>query len=193
MADIRALTRTVAPDPLLTLAEAKDHLRVDHTDEDVYITALVAAVSSSLDGTSGEYGHAIGAQRWQVAAYGPDASGRVYLPVGPVLSLVSIRYWPDGGGAQVTATLADFDLVSADSRAWVKAGAGGWPALADRIDAVEIVWQAGYSPVPDDVKSAARLMLGDFYANREGQQGAALATNAALDRLINLRKRWWLS
>lgn len=43
--------RTAAPAELpITLAEAKAHCRVDYTDDDAFITSLIGAAVSHLDG-----------------------------------------------------------------------------------------------------------------------------------------------
>jgi len=186
------LTRTVAPLPLLTLTEAKSHLRVDHSDDDVLIAALVEAVTASLDGPSGEYGFPVTTQRWSLTV--EAVAGQLALPITPAVALVSLTYWPDGGGAQVTANLADYRMIGNDTSAYVEPLSKQWPLLADRPDALTVTWTAGYAVVPADVKHTARLMLGDFYEHREAQVvGVAIARNQTLDRLITLRKRWWLS
>ena len=57
---------TAATEPILTLEEAKLHLRVDHDDDDDLIEALVAAVTARLDGRDGILGRCLRAQTWEL-------------------------------------------------------------------------------------------------------------------------------
>ena len=186
------LTRVTDPEPLLTLAEAKAHLRVDHTDEDALITALVQAVTAALDGPQGMYGYPVTSQRWSLSTYGPDSDGYLHLPVTPAASLFSVSYFPQDGGAAVVADdageLAAWTLRAAETWAYVVPASGTWPALADRPDAVTVVYTAGYAAPFADIKQAARFMLAGMYDNREGQ-----GAGPQVEALVNLRRRWWLS
>ncbi len=183
------LTRLTEPQPLLTLDEAKAHLRVDFNDDDTLIYSLISMVTAALDGPSGEYGYPVTTQRWSLTVAGAD--GQLSLPITPVQSLFSLTYWPQGGGAQITATLSDYRLVGDESWAYVEPVSEVWPALADRLDALTVTFNAGYSALPEDIKHAARMMLAGLYQNREAV-GASVSVNPMLDRIINLRKRWWL-
>ena len=58
--------RTASPaTQLVSLALAKQHLRIDSTFEDSYITALIDAVTSYLDGYNGILGQSLINQTWQ--------------------------------------------------------------------------------------------------------------------------------
>lgn len=62
------LTRIVAPSgPVVTLAEAKAHLRVDHDDDDGHITGCVLAAEGHLDGPFGTLGRCLVDQTWQAS------------------------------------------------------------------------------------------------------------------------------
>jgi hypothetical protein len=50
------------PGEVISLVDAKKHLRVDHGDDDDYITGLVAAAVAWLDGPAGWLGRALGVQ-----------------------------------------------------------------------------------------------------------------------------------
>jgi hypothetical protein len=114
------------------------------------------------------------------------------LPVTPATSIFSLKYWPESGGAQVTANLADYRFLANETWAYVEPLSGDWPLLADRYDALTIVWNAGYLDVPSDVKHVARLLLGDLYEHREGQvAGVTFSKNDTIENLLSLRRRWW--
>jgi hypothetical protein len=53
-------------EPVLTLADAKPHLRVDHNDDDSLITALIAAATARLDGRDGILGRWLRQQTWEL-------------------------------------------------------------------------------------------------------------------------------
>lgn len=85
---------TAPASPVVTLADLKAHLRVDHGDEDVLIASLEAAAVAYLDGYGGILGRAIKQQvwRWEVSAWGVHD-----LPL-PDVSAVAVTYASSGGG-----------------------------------------------------------------------------------------------
>ena len=75
-----APVRTVAPvADLVSLAEAKAQCRVDDSDSDVLMTALIKAATDHLDGYSGVLGRALITQTWAVDFGG--FSDLIRLPV----------------------------------------------------------------------------------------------------------------
>jgi len=195
--DGRILTRVTGPESLLTLAEAKAHLRALHDDEDSYISDLLESATAELDGPEGMYGYPVADQRWQMVTFGPDVNGRLSFPVTPVRSLFSVAYWPVGGGAQVVhtgATLtANWQLSAGDTWAYMTPVSDVWPGLADREDALTIQFNAGYSPVPADIKQACRFLVAGMFENRSTVIAGAIKENFAVESLVAKRRRWWLA
>ena len=74
------------PEPVVSIDEAKDHLRVDGDGEDALIEGLVAAATGHIDGPNGWLGRAIG----PADARGPVRSVR-RLPAWSVLSRLRCR------------------------------------------------------------------------------------------------------
>lgn len=70
--------------PVVSLDEAKAHLRVSHDDEDDLIRGLIAAATAYLDGLDGVLGRALSPQTWR-AVY-REGSATDCLPIGPVIS-----------------------------------------------------------------------------------------------------------
>ena len=93
-------TVVTPPAPIVTLEEAKAHLRVDHADEDALITAVVATATAWLDGPDGWLGRALGEQMLEVdfPADG-DPADRAY-PCPPVRAILAET--PSADGAAVT-------------------------------------------------------------------------------------------
>ncbi|OLS51863.1 head-tail connector protein [Rhodovulum sulfidophilum] len=57
--------------PVVSLEDAKMHLRIDHADQDAMIEGLVLAATAHLDGWRGVLGRAIMPQVWQETHVGP--------------------------------------------------------------------------------------------------------------------------
>lgn len=160
--------RTVAPAAaLLTAAEVKAHLRIEHADEDATIAALIEAVEAALDGSAGVLNRALVTQTWTQGYAGFAATMR--LPLAPVQS-ATISYFDADGAEQA---LADAYRLHQDAR-------GGYlrlidgasaPATAIRDDAVTLTMVCGYgataADVPADIRHAAKLLAGHFYEHRE--------------------------
>lgn len=157
----------------LTLAEAKAHLRVDHSDEDVVIERMISDARSACEA----YLQALIAEATYL--YSMDGfPGEIVLPNGPVFSggIVAITYVDDGG---TTRTLdagnyqASFGQVCRIRPAYGKT----WPSTRPQMDAAVVEYKAGWSDmtlVPSAIRSAVAMMLGHLFENREAALGGEL-------------------
>lgn len=166
---------TAAAVDVLSLADVKSHLRIDHDDDDAMLTAYLAAATALVDGATGRLKRALNPQTWKQAQPRPNGYSEVWLELPPVISLTSIQYVDTSGNLQ-TATLSDFDLIEMHDASIVRPKLGkSWPAYdSGRPDALQITFQAGYAlgdsdavTVPAPILSAIRLLVGHFYVNRE--------------------------
>lgn len=174
------------PAPLVTVAEAKDHLRVDSDEQDTLITGLIAAVSAHIDGPDGWLGRAIGAQELEAGldsfCYDPIA-----LPCPPVVEVVSVRY-EDAAGVWQTLDAARYEVRDGQvGSAWGAA----WPATRAYRGAsrsVLIRYRAGYAAVPAPIKVAVLMMVADLYRNPgeagDGSTGSKVAMATPVAALL---------
>lgn len=166
LAPVLVTPATVKP---LTLDEAKAQLNVDHSDDDLLISAMIDAAVSYLDGYSGIYGRALIDQTWKVSADGFSSCMR--LPVDPLQSITSVKYY-DTANVQQTLAGTVYGAYSDALGPFVTLKSGqSWPSVYSREDAIEITWVAGFGPdvpdVPPAVVHAIRLLVAHWYANRE--------------------------
>ena len=149
----------------VTLDEAKDHLRVTHTDDDQYINALCLAATSW-------------AEKFQNRTYVKRARTMVLdnFPLvirpkyPPLISVTSIVYVDTEGTEQTLAsTEYRVDTITEPGRITV-AHEVTWPDTRAVTNAVTITYVAGYgteAKVPDEVKASIRLMVAHLYEHRE--------------------------
>src|SRR4030095_1886540 len=167
--------KLITPPPLypITLAEAKLHLHVDHTDEDTLINILIDAATAHVDGPTGFLGRALINQTWQLVLNTfPD--NKIKIPMPPLIEVVEILY-DNPIGDETVLSPASYTVDNVNEPGWVLP-ADTWPDTFDGINAVRIVFRAGYvdtgvSPaqvkVPGYIKAPILLYLGSLYANRE--------------------------
>lgn len=179
----------------ITLAEAKAHLRVDHGDEDALITSLIAAATAHVEGREGYTGRALVSQVWDMslAAFPKDI---IDLPFPPLQEVVQIIYLDKTGNSQTLGTdiyeVNTFTQPARIERAYSKE----WPETYEAWNAVTIRFRAGYEPtdtdsptdmasgVPEPIKAAILLVLGDLYHNRSGQTEKKLELNRSVQALL---------
>ena len=191
-----SLSIAVAPKPVISLADAKLYLRVDHDDDDALISDLIASAVEAVDGPTGWLGRALGQQTLELRAshfpgcgfdplcgFDPhwhvDARHRFHphemrLPCPPVQSIVSIGY-VDPTGAAVTLDPTTYALFpERDCRYVLPAYGTPWPIARRQPGAVVVRYVAGYGIAPDglgslipvDIKRALLLMIGAAYDTR---------------------------
>lgn len=175
--------------PILSLAEAKAHLRVDHSDEDALITALVSAAASHLDGYSGVLGRALVQQTWRHDRDGFEDEMR--LPVGDVISVASVTYY-DAANALQTLPASIYEARADEAGPFIALKADqAWPTTYAREDAVRVTWTAGFGTdatfIPEAIKAAAKLLIGGWYDSRStGEIPAAVGALLAPFRRVSV-------
>lgn len=151
----------------VALADAKQHLRVDHDDENSLITTYIEAATAHLDGYSGVLGRALISQEWRQDF---DGFCRVLrLPL-PNVSAVTVTY-DDANGVEQTVDSGSFRIMADHLSAYVAASLDTvWPFARLDAGSVRVTFTAGYGDEPADVpaslRSAILLMVGDLYENR---------------------------
>ena len=127
---------------------AKQHLRIDHTEEDVYVEGLIAAVRSECEAWRNE---CLVSQTWDLRLDGwPNDD--IIIPRVPVASVSSITYVDTDGVTQTLAT--SYYTVDAYSRPARIALAyqQTWPTVRGVVNAITIRFVAGYvTPFDVDV------------------------------------------
>ena len=165
------VTTAPASEPL-TATEVKNYLKVDYATDDTLIASLIVAARNKVE----EYtGRRLMIQTItekldtfpSVTIPNPDAI--LTLSVLPLRSVTSIQY-KDTAGASQTFASSNYivDTTSEPPRIGLAYGSD-WPELYDEIDAVTITYLVGYDDadaVPDAIKSAMYLMIGQMYETR---------------------------
>ncbi len=172
--------QTVAPtsEPI-TLAEAKAQLRVesDFTDDDTWINTAITVVREQVEALTNR---ALMPQTFELAIDG--FSDEIQIPKPPFSSLTSIKYYDEDNVLQTLAS--SYYLVNDFSEPAIIARKTDqtYPGTYDRLDAVRIVFVAGYadaSSVPTSIKQAMLMLLTDLYDNRSA------STNQASSVVVN--------
>lgn len=172
------------PDPadVVSLEEAKLHLHVTHNDEDALIPIYIAAALGHIDGPGGWLGRCIGLQTLEARLDGFCSTIR--LPYPEVIGIDSVTYL-DTAGAEQTVPDTDYETFGSNiAPVFGKA----WPAARAAREAVRIQYEAGYETVPDAIRAAILLMVGDMHANRAtvvtGAIAAAVPMSTTVENLL---------
>ncbi len=161
----------------VTLAEAKLHCRVDITDDDALITALITAAREEVERQS--Y-HALMTQTLElILNYWPYDhpllpgwyTGHIKVPRPPLVSVTSVTY-RDYTGTVNTLAPSQY-VVAADSipAEIMPPYAKTWPPVVlYAAEAIRVRYVCGFASaadVPQSLKQAMLLCIGAWYANRE--------------------------
>lgn len=150
-------------DEPVTLDEARAHLRLDTTDEDGLLTALLTAARTSLEA---ETRRAFMTQSWRlILDEWPGAM--LTLPLAPVSAVTAVTMNDADGPRVVAASLYETALEGDNPHLGHVAG---WPLPTRRVGGIAIDFTAGYgaaAAVPAPLKQAILLLAAHWFENRE--------------------------
>lgn len=161
-----------APDeePVAT-AEAKLHLRVDHTADDALIEQLVTAARQRVENVTWR---SLVTQTLELTLDAWPRCGHIDVPRPPLQSVTSITY-TDAAGTETVWPSALYQVVTQGTPARIVPAYGeSWPTAASgslrAANGIAVRYVAGYgdaAAVPALLKAAILLLVGHWYENRE--------------------------
>ncbi len=132
---------------LVTLTEVKAHLHITYADEDTYLTALLKQARASIEKYTG-----LSLISRTVTAKINNSAGGIQLPYGPVVAITSMA---DANGLTVEA--ANYSYLNSYLH---------FPVY----NAMTVVYTAGYTVMPPDLKLAILFEIEYFIRLREGEK-----------------------
>lgn len=178
----------------ITLAEAKLHLRVDNTEEDSLVSALIEAATNFCENWTGRKFIS-----QQLDVYFSSFSKKLEIPFPPCISIDGVFYINQDGSEIELDESAYSARIMSQPAAIFSAPNTCWPETISNWNAVRVRFTAGYpsadqnspadmaSGVPAALKAAIKLVIGDLYQNREGValvNGAKYEANPTVTALM---------
>ncbi|TVQ59914.1 MAG: hypothetical protein EA379_09545 [Phycisphaerales bacterium] len=164
----------------LSLEDAKRHARIDHAEEDLLVSQLIAAATE----------HAETVQRRKLLPtvlqrrlhYGfPDKCIELLYP--PLITLTSVVY-TDPDGADVTLDPDQYRVMASDQETVLTPARGAWwPTTIGEPNDVRITYTAGYADaasVPRNTMHALRLLVAHWYEHREAVVVGTITANVPM-------------
>ena len=151
------MTKTLLSGPAvepLPLADAKAHLRLDTTDEDTVVGAMIGAARVAVETAIRQV---LIAQQWRVSDTAWPADRRIALPVLPLISVDAVRAL-DAASNPTAVPATDYSVATDTGILTVNADAA---ALAPTLSAggYEIDFTAGFGAASSDVPPALRQAI----------------------------------
>ena len=169
---------------VISLADAKKHLRVTTTDNDGVIQAMLDAAVAQLDPASGGWlGRALRPQIWELrlpgfpcGAHYRYPSSDIELPYPPLIEVVSFKYDDSNGAEQTLAANTGYRVLGIGTlgKACVAPPYNGsWPSARNDGESVRIRFNCGYESdadvvlFPAPIRQAILLALSHFWGLSE--------------------------
>ena len=154
-------TSAVTTSDIITTADLKEHLRVDHSDEDTLIDALRDAAIEYVQNYCNIHLGDVTAVMYLDRFYNTWE-----IPVGPVISISGITY---SVSSDTTETLNTANYYVDVKRAPARISIIHIPQVYDYVhNGVQVAFSYGYAEdaIPKAIKHAIRLLVAHWYENR---------------------------
>lgn len=172
-----------------TLAEAKEHLKIDGTDQDLEVAMMLTAAREHAEEM---LQRTLVSTPWLLTLDEFPCAIKLHMP--PIISVSSVRYIDEAGILQ-TLDPADYLVDTVSSPGYVVPGVDkSWPATQKRINAVTVQYTAGYGAtaanVPMPIRWWIKLQMGAMNANRDAESAVQTYALGNADRLLDHYKVW---
>lgn len=149
---IRDVTTTVEPvsEPI-TLAQAKNYLKVDFDDDNDLITSLIASARVRLEKYAGV---AMSARTLQVVAYVDEF---IELPYAPLNNITKVEYWDNGDWVEMS--IGDYYILGTTYKKIYM--------VANNRMEYRFTYTCGYTTIPQPMITALYKLIADLYDYRE--------------------------
>tara|TARA_Y100000004_G_scaffold196046_1_gene264837 strand:- start:424 stop:1008 length:585 start_codon:yes stop_codon:yes gene_type:complete len=161
---------------VVTTAEAKTHLRVDNSDDDTLIANLIVAATQAAQNYTNRFfiNHSVrmDCDTWDETEY---------FYKSPIFSSTQVEYYGTSATVYDVWDSSNYivDKVHEPARLLLQEDKT-YPDLADRKAAIKLTYVSGYgtaaSDVPQGIKQAVLLMVGNWYENRQEVVVGRIAT-----------------
>ena len=171
----------------LSVADVSEYLRLDDSPTDtLLISALITAARQHLENYLNRF---IAEQTVELALTG--WKDKIELSA-PLQSVTSIKYLDENGAEQTLAANQYILDTYSEPAAIYPAYNVTFPNLYDQENNVKIRYVVGFTsggspdsnPLPDPLKFAMMLIIGDLYANREASGEKAYQVNPTVQNLL---------
>ena len=171
----------------LSVADVSEYLRLDDSPKDtLLISALITAARQLLEIYLNRF---IAEQTVELALTG--WKDKIELSA-PLQSVTSIKYLDENGAEQTLAANQYILDTYSEPAAIYPAYNVTFPNLYDQENNVKIRYVVGFTsggspdsnPLPDPLKFAMMLIIGDLYANREAGGEKAYQVNPTVQNLL---------
>jgi uncharacterized phiE125 gp8 family phage protein len=151
----------------VSLAEAKNYLRVEHEDDDALIGELILAARVQIEQAARRV---LVTQSWRIVKDHWPASGWIVSPVNPVQAVNAARVHPlEGAAVELDADAFTLNAAAAPAIIAFERGAVKQPGRT--VGGIEIDVTAGYGDAADDVpaplRQAIRFLIARNYEQRD--------------------------
>jgi len=162
------LNRTVPPaSAVLTPADMRAHLRIDHTDQDTMLAGLIEVATRSCESEAGiqciNATYEIRLPYWWKQV--------LQIPRAPLVSVSSVQYVDDAGSTQTLSAENYVVPVGTWYSRLHRADGATMPVLGQVPQPVTVTFVAGYgteaSDVPQDVRHWIMLLASHYYSHAE--------------------------
>lgn len=162
----KLVLKTAPVDTAISLAEAKQHLRVDsdYDDDNAYITSLIGVATNQVEEFTRRR---LITQTYNL--YFDVFPPYIDLQVGIIQSLTHIKYY-DASNSLVTLAASEYDLDDKIRPGRIyESNNGSFPDSYDRPNAIEIEFVVGGTAdnVEDAIKQSMLIIVGRYYEQRQ--------------------------